>query len=686
MVNRKPTGLVFVAVAALVGAAAWPLGCSPSSRSAGGSSSNAGGRPGTGGDCFQDPATFSMDNASGIAVDATSIYWTTLEGAVRKTPLAGGPTVTLAAPTSFAGAIAVDATHVYWSADGSVAKVALGGGPVTMLATKVYPIALAVDATSVYWLARADQWAPEIDAGKETNPPPIVMKVPIGGGAVTVLAAGPGVPTGGFATDDTSVYWVEAGQLENRLMRVNKGGGPPVALSAAPPSPSTRDALAAGPTSVYWVSDADDVVRSVPKEGGAATVLTKAFPIDDVSIAVDATGVYWPAFVSETGSILKVGLQGGPVIALAQTEFVGAMAVGATSLYWVDSNIGGVLKVDKGCGSEVTVGDVADAGTVDAGDGLGCKPSARYTVIDRGYGYGRDKGLVRDSTTGLIWTRYPTGMGTDFCGDPYGPSQTSAAMYCAGIGMRLPTETEALGVAADADPCAWPVPWSIWTSTLAGPGKAWNVSPAGEAAHVVGDSDPAFNVICVWGDCSPPGSCACAPVGASCTKDSACCTHACQGGTCACSAVGAQCQSGGDCCNSTCDADAGGCVCVAPGGACGATSDCCLGSCQGGACVCSPLGAICSTGTLCCSGYCGNGACSCYGAGVPCSSDASCCSGTCAGGTCTCAPAGLPCTDPTDCCSGSCQNGTCQCAPAGTACLSGALCCSGTCSGGACAP
>ena len=302
--NRKSAGLVVVA--ALVGAAAWPLSCSPSAGGAGGSSgAGPGAGPGAGGGCFQEPVTFSMDDANGIAVDATSIYWTTLDGAVRKTPFAGGSTVTIASSTNVARAIAVDATHVYWDADGSVAKVALDGGPVTVLATKVYPLALAVDATSVYCLTRGDTWDPEVDAGKETNPPAIVVKVPIGGGAPTVLAAGAGIATGGFAVDDTSVYWVEADQRETRLMRVPKGGGPAITLFAEPPDPSTADAIAAGDTSIYWVSTGDSAVRSVPKGGGAATLLTKAFPIDTVSIAVDATSIYWPAYVSETGSIRR---------------------------------------------------------------------------------------------------------------------------------------------------------------------------------------------------------------------------------------------------------------------------------------------------------------------------------------------------------------------------------------------
>ncbi len=62
-----------------------------------------------------------------IALDATSIYWTSLEGGtVMKLPVAGGTPTTLASGQGYPRNIAVDATSVYWTSDGSatVMKVA----------------------------------------------------------------------------------------------------------------------------------------------------------------------------------------------------------------------------------------------------------------------------------------------------------------------------------------------------------------------------------------------------------------------------------------------------------------------------------------------------------------------------------------------------------------------------------
>jgi hypothetical protein len=87
----------------------------------------------------------------------------------------------------------VDATHVYWTTDVAVMKVPVNGGAPTILASgQKFPGGIVVDAANVYW---TNGW----DVGT-------VMKVPLGGGTPTILASGQVTP-GAIAVDATSVYW-----------------------------------------------------------------------------------------------------------------------------------------------------------------------------------------------------------------------------------------------------------------------------------------------------------------------------------------------------------------------------------------------------------------------------------------------------------------------------------------------
>ena len=88
-----------------------------------------------------------------------------------------------------------------------------------------------------------------------------------------------------------------------------------------------------------------------------------------------------------------------------------------------------------------------------------CGGSAeRYTILDGT--------KLHDNVSGLTWQRAETtSTGADAQGAQY--TQPIAQTYCSSQGMRLPTQSEALSISGvNMASCAFPFPWSTWTSTL----------------------------------------------------------------------------------------------------------------------------------------------------------------------------------------------------------------------------
>ncbi len=277
----------------------------------------------------------------GIAVDATSVYWTDPEAdTIMKVPLGGGAPTTLATGPAPSG-IVVDATSVYWTTSfyrgASVMRVPLGGGTPTTLATgQNSPPGIAVDATSVYWTNCSTLLNPRAKRPKLDG----VMKLPLSGGTIPMpLVSYQVTPCAiAIAVDATNVYWTGS---SGTVMKVPVNGGTPATLASSQDQP---EAIAVDGTSVYWTNGVspNGAVMKMPLNGGTPTTLA-ASQNDPAAIAVDSTSVYWTTSLG--GTVMKVSLDGGTTTLLVSGQNSPQdIAVDATSVYWTTHG-GTVMKL-----------------------------------------------------------------------------------------------------------------------------------------------------------------------------------------------------------------------------------------------------------------------------------------------------------------------------------------------------
>ena len=180
-----------------------------------------------------------------------------------------------------------------------------------------------------------------------------ISKVPIGGGAVTLLLpAGGGSPGGegyivGFAADAPNVYWMvyndSVGNHPAMLRSVANSGGTANTLSTGPSKDEGWAGLQVDANSIYFADSTAKAVMKVAKAGGTPATLSSGLTYPG-SLALDATSIYVMDGMTAPFSILKIAKTGGsPVSVASSLSNSEIMVIDGTNIYFTAGGSGGKI-------------------------------------------------------------------------------------------------------------------------------------------------------------------------------------------------------------------------------------------------------------------------------------------------------------------------------------------------------
>jgi len=281
----------------------------------------------TDGHCEPSVVANGQDFPSGLALDATRVYWTTQEGGTitKADKLDVENAVVVADMQLGAYQIVEDGENLYWTngAGNAVMTMAKENGTPNLFASEAGPHAIAVDEEAVYWTMIGDE---AFDQG-------FVRRKPKAGGPVQDLASDPGFLTAA-AVEGDYLYWANKSILAfatNQIKRVPKTGGTVEVIADAPGGPR---GLAFYQGVLYWVEEGGAIQKW---ESGVVTpIVEAAFDLRDV--AVDAGGIF--ATSNNGHEVVRLAPGSSELETLAEAQ-LGAhdIAIDATAVYW--TNYGG---------------------------------------------------------------------------------------------------------------------------------------------------------------------------------------------------------------------------------------------------------------------------------------------------------------------------------------------------------
>ena len=243
-------------------------------------------------------------------------------------PANGRQLVTLSTPGE-AFLLQVDSANAYVETETSVLQIPFSGAaPITLGTVNLESAGLAVVGPTVYW----DDYNYS-GASSPSEPQGILTGAPIGGGQVTTLATGQGLPSA-LAADSTNLYWLNLQQCPtpttcgSAVMSMPVGGGTPVVVASV--TPSTPNTIAIDASNVYWGTN-DGRIEMVPKHGGTPTLLAD-YETTVAGMVVSGSSVYW---LTSGGDLMQTPTGGGPSTAIVVgTDSIVGLAADSTNVYF----------------------------------------------------------------------------------------------------------------------------------------------------------------------------------------------------------------------------------------------------------------------------------------------------------------------------------------------------------------
>jgi hypothetical protein len=256
--------------------------------------------------------------------------------------LAGGPVIELAKTEGPVSQFALDGTYLYWAESdvdrthGALKRVPIATGPTTTLSTfPQAPNGIAVDSSGVYtWFD-----GPELLDGDGGTPPTAgtITRSALGGGPAITIAA---VHAKQIAIDSSRIYWTDA--RAGAVYAIPLAGGPAIAIADDQLAP---ESVAVGGSRVFW-SAGDAIVSAPIGSCSPVTVIASnqsSGGATPTPIVVDASNVYW----TNSSAIMTAPLTGGtPTVLAFEGGLKPALAVDAKYVYWIDESEG-IVRIAK---------------------------------------------------------------------------------------------------------------------------------------------------------------------------------------------------------------------------------------------------------------------------------------------------------------------------------------------------